>query len=270
MDDESGKVREEPEVREAWKKAFVPPKSSVEPTLRWVRVKLGGEFVADSKRALLLIEYGPGKLPTYCFPTQDVRMEMLEEQAGKAGADRIFYAVRAGEKMAANGAWMFVSPPEGFEALKGYVTFDWGKMDGWYEEAEEVFVHARDPYKRVDVQRSSRRVKVMANGIVLAETERPALLFETSLPTRYYIPAEDVNMELLEESNAVTECPYKGRARYCSARVGDEVLRNVVWCYEEPIAECPKIRGMLCFFNERVDMYVDGVLEERPVTPWSR
>ena len=88
MDNESGKIREEPEVRETWKNAFVPPKSSVEPTPRWVRVKLGGEFVADSKRALLLIEYGPGKLPTYCFPIPDVRMEMLAKQAGKAGADR--------------------------------------------------------------------------------------------------------------------------------------------------------------------------------------
>ena len=103
----------------------------------------------------------------------------------------------------------------------------------------------------------------------VADTRRPALLFETHLPTRYYIPREDVRMELLDPTSLTTRCPYKGVASYWSVRVGDRVAKNVVWSYAEPIAECPKIRGLLSFFNERVDLYVDGELQPRPRTPWS-
>ncbi len=249
---------------------FVEPRAIVEPTKKWIRVKLAGETVGDSKRALLLIEYGPGKLPTYCFPVEDVRMDLLDEQKSREGADRMFYTVKAGGKVVEDGAWIYEKPEEGLEAIRGYVIFDWEKMDEWYEESEQVFVHARDPYKRVDVQMSSRRVRVEVNGVSLADSDRGAFLFETSLPTRYYLPKEDVRVDLLEESNASSECPYKGKARYWNVNAGGEVIRNLVWCYEEPIVECAKIKGMVCFFNERVDIWVDGELEERPITPWSR
>jgi uncharacterized protein (DUF427 family) len=135
---------------------------------------------------------------------------------------------------------------------------------------EEVFVHARDPYKRVDILNSTRHVRVVIGGQTVAETRRPALLFETSLPTRYYIPPEDVRMDLLEPSNAETRCPYKGKASYWSYPGGDRVERNIVWTYEEPIPDAAKIKGRLSFFNERVDIYVDGELQPRPRTPWSR
>jgi uncharacterized protein (DUF427 family) len=142
-------------------------------------------------------------------------------------------------------------------------------MDSWFEEDDEVFVHPRDPYHRVDVLNSSRHVKVVVEGEVVAETHRPRLLFETGLPTRYYFPKLDVRLELLEPTDSVTACPYKGQARYWSVRVGDHVVKDLVWSYPTTIPECPKIENLLSFYNEKVDLYVDGELQVRPKTPWS-
>jgi uncharacterized protein (DUF427 family) len=143
------------------------------------------------------------------------------------------------------------------------------KMDEWYEEEEQVFVHPRDPYHRIDVLQSSRHVRVEVNGEVVAETQRPMVLFETGLPPRYYIPEEDIRMELLEESEETTRCPYKGVASYYSVEVGDERVEDLVWYYPEPIPEAARIKGLLCFFNEKVDLEVDGEEQERPRTQWS-
>ncbi len=242
----------------------------VEPTARWIRVRFGGEIIADSRRALLLIEYGPGRLPTYCFPQADVRMEALAFEGPDTYRDGRRYArLSAGGKVAERGAWIYEDPPTGIADLKGYVTFAWDAMDAWYEEAEEIFVHARDPHKRVDVLASSRHVRLEVAGMVLAETDRPYLLFETNLPTRYYIPPEDIWPNLLEPTEHTSRCPYKGIADYYTARIAERRLVNVAWRYHDPVPECPKIRDLICFFNERVDIYVDGELQARPHTPWS-
>jgi uncharacterized protein (DUF427 family) len=242
----------------------------VEPSPRWVRVKLGDTVVADSRRALLLRQYGPGRLPTYYFPRADVRMELLRPAAaGQPAGATSRWAVVVGDRVAEDAASMELDPPPDLAALAGHITFAWHKMDAWYEEEEQVFVHARDPYKRVDVLPSSRHVRVVIAGETVADTRRPALLFETTLPTRYYIPPEDVRGDLLEPTRTTTRCPYKGVASYWSIRIGDQLARDVVWSYPDPIPECPKIKGLLCFFNERVDLYVDGELQPRPQTPWA-
>lgn len=143
-------------------------------------------------------------------------------------------------------------------------------MDAWFEEDDEVYVHPRDPYKRVDVLHSSRHVRVVVLGELVAETRRPSLLFETGLPTRYYVPKADVRMDRLVPSETETRCPYKGLATYHSVRVGATVVGDVAWCYRHPIPECSKIENLVCFFNERVDaLYVDGALQPRPQTRWS-
>lgn len=152
--------------------------------------------------------------------------------------------------------------------LAGHVTFSWRQLE-WYEEDERVVIHARDPYKRVDTLRSSRRVQVFVAGEQVADSVRPLLLLETSLPTRYYLPFADVRTDLLEASGTVSICPYKGQARYWSARVGDTLVTDAAWSYPDPIPENPKIRDLLCFFNERVDLVVDGQALARPVSPWS-
>ena len=245
---------------------------TVEPTPRWVRVQFGGEIIADSKRALLLIQYGPGRLPAYYFPQADVRMSALQAAADEGEGqveNQSYYTVKIGEQVANRAAWVYEEPPANLEPLRGYVSFGWSAMDAWYEEAEQVFVHARDPHKRVDVLASTRHVKVMIAGEAVADTNRPFLLFETGLPTRYYIPQEDVRMDLLEATDQTSRCPYKGIASYWTVSVGEKTLKNVVWSYANPIPENPKIKDLLCFYNERVDLYVDGELQARPLTPWT-
>jgi len=180
-----------------------------------------------------------------------------------------YWIVRVGDQVAENAAWTYLAPPSELAALQGYVSFEWDKMEAWFEEAEEVFAHARDPYHRVDVLTSSRHVRVAIAGTTVAETRRPSLLFETTLPTRYYIPREDVRMDLLEPTPLTTRCPYKGLASYWSVKIGDHRSKNVVWSYPDPIPENPKIKDLLCFYNEWVDLYVDGELQPRPHTPWS-
>jgi uncharacterized protein (DUF427 family) len=142
-------------------------------------------------------------------------------------------------------------------------------IDHWFEEAEEVFVHPRDPYHRHDILDSSRHVKVSVNGEVLAETERPKVLFETGLPLRYYIPPEDVREEALLRSEKTTRFPYKGVASYWSVEVGGDRVEDLIWSYQDPIPEAAKIKGLLAFFNEKVDLEVDGEVQERPKTQWS-
>jgi uncharacterized protein (DUF427 family) len=155
-------------------------------------------------------------------------------------------------------------------ALAGLVAFEWDAMDEWYEEEEVAIVHPRDPYHRIDVLDTSRHVKVSLDGQPLAETTRARVLFETGLPPRWYIPREDVRSELLVESDKRTGCAYKGFASYWSVRVGDRVEEDLVWTYREPRREAEPVKDYLAFFNERTDVEVDGELEERPRTQWSR
>jgi uncharacterized protein (DUF427 family) len=238
---------------------------------RRVRVMLGGETVADSKRAKLLHE--TGHLPVYYFPQEDVRMDLLEESDHTTycpfKGDASYWSVRVGNRVVENAVWSYPEPIDSALPLAGYLAFYWRMMDHWYEEDEEVFVHPRDPYHRIDILESSRHVKVSLNGEVVAETERPRILFETGLPPRYYIPAEDVREDVLVPSEKTTRCPYKGVASYWSVAAGGERVEDLVWYYPEPIPEAAKIKRLLAFFNEKVDLEVDGEVQERPRTQWS-
>jgi uncharacterized protein (DUF427 family) len=243
----------------------------VEPSPRRVRVMFNGETLADSKRAVLLRE--TGHLPVYYFPPEDVRQDLLEPTdlhtrcpfKGEAS----YWTIKAGDRSSENAVWSYLDPLPGREDIRGYQAFYWGRMDAWYEEEEQIFAHPRDPYHRVDVLQSSRDVRVEIGGQTVAESRRPRLLFETNLPTRYYLPVEDVRMDLLEPTDTSSVCPYKGTASYWRLK-GDSTGRDVAWSYLDPIPECPKIRGLIAFFNERVDaLYVDGELQEKPKTNWS-
>jgi uncharacterized protein (DUF427 family) len=238
-----------------------------------VRVKFNGETIGDSGKAHLLFE--TRHLPVYYFPRADVRMDLLAPTdhhtfcpyKGTAS----YWTIRVGDKVSENAVWAYPDPFDEVAALEDFVAFYWDRVDGWYEEDEEIFVHPRDPYKRVDVIDSSRPVRVVVGGVTVADTTRARFLFETRLPVRYYIPQEDVRMELLVPSDKTTACPYKGKARYWSVRIGQELFQDIVWSYPDPVPECRKIEGYLCFFNEHVDeILVDGVAVPRPLTPWSK
>jgi uncharacterized protein (DUF427 family) len=261
------------ERRESGFKTNPDYKVTLERSPRRVRVKFNGETIADSGAAHLLFE--TRHLPVYYFPRADVRMDLLAPTDHHSfcpyKGTASYWTIRVGDKVSENAVWGYPDPFDEVAALKDFVAFYWDRVDGWYEEDEEIFVHPRDPYKRVDVLASSRPVRVVVGGQTVADTRRARFLFETRLPTRYYIPQEDVRMDLLVPSDKVTACPYKGKARYWSVKIGQELLPDIVWSYPEPIPECSKIKGYLCFFNEHVDeIAVDGVAVPRPITPWSK
>ncbi len=172
--------------------------------------------------------------------------------------------------MAEHAAWSYPHPlPEGPQ-LQGYLAFYWDQMDAWYEEEQQVYAHARDPYKRVDILPNSRHVRIVLGGVTIADTQRPLLLLETGLPIRYYIPEQDIRMEFLDPAETTTHCPYKGMATYWSARIGEKVFKDIVWSYHEPLPESIPIAHYLCFYNERVDaIYFDDELMPVPKTIWS-
>jgi len=243
----------------------------LEPTERRIRVVVDGTTIADSKRAQLL--FLPPPFNSYAFPRSDVRSDLLREPGAPIsmpGVGEITpWSVAAGGPVREAAAWTFPHPPEGLEPLSDLVVFPWRLMDAWYEEDDEVFVHPRDPYHRVDVLNSSRHVKVTVGGVVVADTNRPRLLFETGLPVRYYIPKVDVRMDLLEPSQTITRCPYKGIASYWSVHSLEAIHHDLAWSYKSPIPECSKIENLIAFYNEGVDLDVDGERIERPQTPWS-
>jgi uncharacterized protein (DUF427 family) len=154
--------------------------------------------------------------------------------------------------------------------LSNFIAFDWNKMDGWYEEAEEVFIHPHDPYHRIDTLQSTRHIKVVINDETVAESRRSVLLFETGLPTRYYLPKVDVRLELLEPSDRTSGCAYKGIAQYYSVKIAGELIRDICWYYRYPTNPMAEIANMIAFFSERVDLYVDGEKQTRPETVWSK
>ena len=233
----------------------------MEPSQRWVRARVGGEWVVDSKRPFLVWEHD--KYPTYFFPRADVRLDWLIESAQTN--TRQFWDLQLSDQLIERAAYTYPNQPQ----LEGLISLSWHKMAHWYEEEEEVFVHPRDPYKRVDTMPSSRHVQVIIDGVTVAETKRPFLLFETNLPVRYYIPAADVHQHYLTASDSHTQCPYKGTASYWHVTIGDKIYKDYVWYYPHPIPECPKIKELLCFYNEKVELVVDGVVLERPLTAWS-
>lgn len=242
---------------------------TVEPTPRWVRVRLGDTTIADSRRALLLIVYGPPPmLPTYFFPIEDIAPEALIDPIERPDGSTV-WTVQAGGREVLEGAWTHPRSHGPLAAIEEMATFTWRGDLEWLEEDEPVFVHARDPHKRVDVAPSSRRVEVRVDDVVVAASDRPLLLFETTLPTRYYLPRQDVRMDLLEPSDTVTRCPYKGIAHYWSLDLGGASHPDIAWSYPDPIAENPRIRDLVCFFNERVDLTIEGVAQPRPTTPFS-
>ncbi|MGC2999851.1 DUF427 domain-containing protein [Streptomyces sp. G35A] len=244
-----------------------------EPSERWVRGRAGDVTVVDSRHPVLVWEpHLP--VPQYAFPRADVRTDLLRPARKPPGGRRhtgstVFYDLEAGGGTRPNAAWTFPA-----DDLAGHIAFAWFPrtdtgLDHWYEEEEEIFVHPRDPHKRVDAMASSRHVRVEIGGTVVADTRTPALLFETSLPTRYYLPREDVRLDLFEATAHSTRCPYKGIARYWSRRGGAGVPPDLAWSYPDPLPAVRVIRNRIAFFDEVVDITVDGERQERPVTHFS-
>ena len=241
----------------------------VERGAKRVRAYLGGAVVVDSIAPLLVWEIP--YYPTYYFHEDDVHAELVADGGADlrspSRGDAKTLTVLAGGSRAVGAAARYDDSP--VDELRGMVRFQWDAMEAWFEEDEQVYTHPRDPYTRVDILASSRRVRVLLDGVVVAESTSPRLLFETGLPTRYYLPRTHVRMDLLERSPTVTHCPYKGRAETWSVRVGVVLHEDLAWSYPAPLPESQKVAGLIAFYDEKLDIEVDGVLHERPMTKFS-
>ena len=164
--------------------------------------------------------------------------------------------------------WNYPEPFEGCVQTEIYISFYWNKVDAWYEEDEEVFIGPKDPYTRIDTRASSRNVRVVINGEIVAETNRSVMLIETGLPHRYYIPKADVRMGMLKPTGVVTQSTYKGIASYYNVEAGGETVEDLAWCYEDPTEESSKIAGRICFPQGKVEMFVDDEREPKPKSRW--
>ncbi|HEX6469215.1 MAG TPA: DUF427 domain-containing protein [Streptosporangiaceae bacterium] len=225
---------------------------------RRVRAVLAGETVLDTERGALLHE--TGLLPVLYVPIEDVRQDLLTPTDHSTHCpfkgDASYWTVRVGDRVAENAVWGYRAPLEPASWLAGRVAFYWDRMDAWYDEDEQVEGGLRNPYHRVDVRSTGRKVRVSVNGTTIAETGRPLLVSETGLPNRFYIPREDVRDDLLVPSDTRTVCPYKGTAAYWSVRVGDTTLDDAAWSYPEASDDATKVKGYLSFDHKDITVEV--------------
>jgi uncharacterized protein (DUF427 family) len=235
----------------------------VEASRKRVRALAGGQVVADTYAPLLVWE-NP-HYPMYYLPRADVRAELTdtgETKRSPSRGDGHILDVRVGDVELKGGALAYPDSP--IPELRDAVRVDWDAVDEWLEEDEPIYTHPRSPYTRIDILGSSRHVQVSIGGVVLADSHQPRVLFETGLRPRYYLPISDVSYELLRPSTLETHCPYKGTATYYDVVLpGGTVHEGVVWQYRTPLPESQKVTGLLAFYDEKVDVDVDGVRQPR-------
>ena len=240
----------------------------VEPSRKRVRAYLGQELVADTTNPLLVWEVP--YYPAYYIPSSDIQAELVptgEVDHSPSRGDASVYDVKVDRATASAAARRYAASP--IEEIRDAVHIEWNAMDEWLEEDEPVYVHPRNPYTRVDILASSRHVQVVVDGETIADSRQPRILFETGLPPRYYLPLPDVRLDLLTPSQSSTYCPYKGRATYWHLDVNGHRYEDYVWIYRAPLPESQKIAGLAAFYNEKVHLYIDGVLEEQARTRFS-
>jgi len=242
---------------------------------KWVRAYVDDVAVVDSRAPLLFWEE-EFPVPAYAFPRSDVRTDVLRETRSDPprqpwfflphGPVAQWYDVTVGARTVPHAAWVRDTPE-----LSELLVLSWqpGVLDRWLEEDEVVSGHPRDPHKRVEAIASSRHVSVELDGVLLADSRRPVLLFETSLPTRYYVPVEDVNHAVLEPTANTSLCPYKGVADHYWSVAGNPGAANIAWSYSAPLPAVAKVAGLVAFYNELLDITVDGVPQQRPESPFS-
>jgi uncharacterized protein (DUF427 family) len=233
-----------------------------------VRTYLAGELVADTAQPLLVWEIP--YYPAYYLPVDAVRATLVATGATEhspSRGDAEIYDIKVGRAIAGGAARRYPASP--IEAIREFVRIEWDAMDEWLEEDEPVYTHPRDPHTRVDILASSRHVQVVVDGVTVADSHQPRILFETGLPPRFYVPLTDVRLELLTPSATETHCPYKGAATYWSLDVGGERYDDFVWIYRTPLPESQKIAGLACFYNEKCELIVDGQRLEKPRTHFS-
>ena len=244
----------------------LPSVDQIEPVPRRVRATLGGVTVLDTTRARYVFEWE--FYPHFYIPLEDVNPDVLVDEGRTQHLRRgtaAVYSLKAGGQERESCVRAYGD--DALEGIRGHVRFDWDALEAWYEEDEQVFVHARIPYVRVDALRSTRQVRLELDGVLLAESSSPVLVFETGLPTRYYVNRTEIAWEHLLPSATETACPYKGvTSAYWSVNVGDSEHPDLAWAYDFPTRVLLPIAGLVAFYNEKVDIIVDGIPLDRART----
>jgi len=233
-----------------------------------VRIQLAGELVADTTSPMLVWEIP--YYPTYFVPAADVRAKLVPygtDSDKLLGEAEVLSVEVPGGATAIGAARRYPASPA--RQIHDAVRFEWNAMSEWLEEDEPVYTHPRDPHTRVDILASSRHVRIEIDGVTVADSTSPRILFETGLPPRYYLPLTDIRTDLLRPSDSVSHCPYKGSAAYWSVDTGSNVHKDVVWIYRTPLPESQKIAGLAAFYDEKVDVFIDDVPQRHPQTKWS-
>jgi uncharacterized protein (DUF427 family) len=245
------------------------PIDHIEPVPKRVRAMFAGALVLDTTRALYVWE--APYYPQFYIPMEDVNRDVLideqHEQRLHRGSSRL-YSLASGGVVRPGAVRVYTD--SSFEGLSGTARFEWSALDAWFEEDEEIFVHPRNPYVRVDALRSTRRVRVELDGVVLAESSSPVMVFETGLPARYYLNRTEVDFSHLVATDTVTSCPYKGTTSgYWSVQIGDALYPDLAWTYDFPTRQLLPIAGLIAFYDEKVDVFVEGERQARPRTHFS-
>jgi uncharacterized protein (DUF427 family) len=219
---------------------------------RRLRALIGDRVVLDTTAAKLL--YETGILPVPYVPLADFDQALLERTDHSTHCpfkgDASYWNVRVGGELLENAVWAYEDPMPEASWLRGYAALYWNRASDWFVEEDRVFGHLRDPFHRVDVHESSRPVTVRAGGRVIAQSERPKLLFETGLPARVYVPRADVAAGVLAPSETRTVCPYKGQATYWSV----DGIADAAWSYESPLPEAITAQGHVSFDAEGLEV----------------
>ena len=244
------------------------------PTPRKIQILFGGIYVIKTTNAVFVWEHP--YYPQYYVPKSDLVAwskknsftfssgEEFKTDSGDVIASQC--TIAAGSKSTDN-VLAFSSDLGGkAKDLAGLVKIDFGSVDQWFEEETPIYVHPKDPFKRVDILASVRDIRVSVDGHTIAQTQTSMHLYETGLPVRYYLPLTSVDASVLRPSETRTKCPYKGEAQYYSVEVGGKLHEDLFWYYVNPTLESMKVQGLLCPYTERVDLEVDGVKLERPTT----
>ncbi|KAK8173808.1 hypothetical protein IWX90DRAFT_154650 [Phyllosticta citrichinensis] len=242
------------------------------PSSRRIRILINGTYIADTTQALYVWEHD--RFPQYYVPLSSFKKDSWTKTESIDNDDASLLRITAGDQSIERVIAFSTSldkhdKSDLIHALQGMARVEFSSVDQWYEEDTPIYVHPKDPFKRVDILHSTRPIRVLIHGVQVAAATSSLHLYETTLPTRFYLPPTAVDAALLRPSNLVTQCPYKGDAEYHHVVVGDRILRDVVWYYKHPTLECSPIAGHLCFYNEKVDIELDGKLLERPVTKFA-
>ncbi|KAL8795439.1 MAG: hypothetical protein Q9195_002028 [Heterodermia aff. obscurata] len=226
----------------------------VEKTPRRVRGFFDHEWVFDTTDAHFVWEHP--YYPLYYIPENAFKSGFLTRNA--PNADGLSSGILKGEHKSTDQVLIFEKGP-----LSGLVRIEVTALDAWFEEEEPIYAHPKDPYKRIDILPSCRNITVKIDGVTIAESSSNMFLFETMLRPRYYLPKTSLQWRYLRESDTTTRCSYKGVANYYTAVINGKEYKDVVWWYKYPTAESARISNLACFYNEKVDVFIDGVLEAK-------